>query len=299
MNDKNNKVKNIINQINSSDAIILEGAISVLSVLNSDSSKIIKIILKRDIQNKNTPKILAAAKAKNIGIEIFSPDEIRELEEIINDTGLYSIGKTHGGIIAITSKRKFLSPQELISQLPESSKNVSVSIAIIEGIEDPYNLGYAARALYTQGVDALILPERDFGFSEAIIEKASTGTFSKMPVAVFSNNKNNKNNKKDINAKIDLIDLLKNAKFKIYCIDKKLPANSKMKIGDIFDVKFADRTVFIIGGEKRGISKDFLNNADEIVRIPYAKDFSHSLAAQTAATVVSYEIHRQRNKSKT
>jgi len=67
-----------------------------------------------------------------------------------------------------------------------------------------------------------------------------------------------------------------------------------IKINDIFDVTFADRTVFIIGGEKRGISKDFLSNADEIVRIPYAKDFPHSLAAQTAATIAAYEIHRQR-----
>ena len=282
----NNKIENIINQINSSDAIILEGAISVLSALYSNNSSILKIILKQGVENRNTQKILTAAKTKNIVIEIFSSDEMLEFEEIINNTGLYSIGRTHGGIIAITSKRKFLSPEELLSVLPETQKYASV--AIIEGIEDPYNLGYAARALYTQGVDALILPERDFGFSESIIEKASTGTFSKMPIAVFSKDKAN------ITAKIDLINLLKNEKFRIYCIDKRVPANSKIKINDIFDVKFANRTVFIIGGEKRGISKDFLDNADEIVRIPYAKDFPHSLAAQTAATVVAYEIYRQR-----
>ena len=274
----NNKIKNILNQINSSDAIILEGAISVLSALSSDNSKILKIILKHGIKEKNAGKILSLAKTKNIAVEFFSPEEMREFEESINNTGLYSIGRTHGGIIAVTSKRKFLSPHELLSLLPENQKYIS--IAIIEGIEDPYNLGYAARALYTQGVDALILPDRDFGFSESIIEKASTGTFSKMPVAVFS---------KDANAKTDLINLLKNEGFKIYCIDKKANA------ANIFDVKFADKTVFIIGGEKRGISKDFLTSADEIVSIPYAKKFPHSLAAQTAATVVSYEIHRQRN----
>jgi 23S rRNA (guanosine2251-2'-O)-methyltransferase len=92
-----------------------------------------------------------------------------------------------------------------------------------------------------------------------------------------------------------LVNLLKSEKFKIYCIDKKAPANSKARVSDIFDMEFSDRLVFIIGGEKRGISKDFLNNADEIVRIPYAKKFPHSLAAQTAATIVAYEIHRQRN----
>ena len=280
----NNKTKSIINQINSSDAIILEGAISVLSVLSSDNSQVLKIILRRGAENKNTRKVLDAAKIKNIEVEVFSPEELRELEENISKAGLYSIGGTHGGIIAISKKRKFLSPRELLYNL----KTLELAtIAIIEGIEDPYNLGYAARALYTQGTDALILPERDFGFSESTIEKASTGTFSKMPVAAF-----------EIFAKTDLINLLKSEKFKIYCIDKKASANSTAKISDIFDVKFADKTVFIIGGEKRGISKDFLSNADEIVKIPYAKKFPHSLAAQTAATIVSYEIHRQRKNFK-
>ena len=282
----NDKITNIINQINSSNAIILEGAISVLSALGSDVSKIYKIILRQDSQNRNIRKVLTAAKKKNVETEIFSVDEMRCLEEEINASGLYSVGRTHGGIIAISSKRKFLTPDELISSLPTEK---STSVAIIEGIEDPYNLGYAARALYTQGTDALILPERDFGFSEAIIEKASTGTFSKMPTAVFS---------KDLTAKTDLINLLKKAGFKIYCIEKKAPANTKIKTGDIFNVKFSDRTVFIIGGEKRGISKDFIINSDEIVSIPYAKDFSHSLAAQTAATIISYEIHRQKSQKK-
>ena len=298
------KIEQIINQIHSSDAIILEGAISVLSVLSSDDSnnngfRILKIILPFDEDNKNAKKILKAAKTKNLEadkIEFFSPEQMRELENILNDTGIYQnkIGRTHGGIIAITSKRKFLTPRELIYSLKPSR---AVSVAIIEGIEDPYNLGYAARALYTQGIDALILPERDFGFSESIIEKASTGTFSKMPTAVFSNDINI-SDKSDINSKIELINFLKSENFRIYCIDKKIPASLKAEISckNIFDVEFSDRTVFIIGGEKRGISKDFLNNADEIVSIPYAKNFSHSLAAQTAATIVSYEIHRQKSQ---
>jgi 23S rRNA (guanosine2251-2'-O)-methyltransferase len=140
------------------------------------------------------------------------------------------------------------------------------------------------RALYTQGTDGLILPERDFGFSESVIEKASTGTFYKMPAAVFKND-----------AKPEFVNLLKENKFRIYCVDKKAPADSKAEARDIFDVKFAEKSAFIIGGEKRGISRDFLRSADEIVRIPYANAFAHSLAAQTAATIVAYEIYRQKN----
>ena len=286
---KMNKVQKIeqqIKQIKSHNLIILEGAISVLSALSSNYAKVSKVILRsddknRDKDNRNIQKIINTAKQKNVGTDYFSPAEFEEF------SALYDIGKTHGGIIALTEKRKYLPAAELILLY---GARTTVAIGIIEGVEDPYNLGYAVRALYTQGVAGLILPERDFGFSESVIEKASTGTFSKMPIAVFTGIA------EADNSKTELIRLLKDNYFKIYCIDKKAPPDLKDKIpvSDIFDVKFADRTVFIIGGEKRGISKDFLNNADEIVRIPYASSFSHSLAAQTAATIVAYEIHRQR-----
>ncbi|MCL1793887.1 MAG: hypothetical protein FWG34_08455 [Oscillospiraceae bacterium] len=272
-----NRAEDIIHLISSSSAIILEGAISVMSALSSDDSRILKIILKEGAESRSIKNIRSCAKAKNIEAIGFGPDEMGEFERGVEKFGFYSLGKTHGGIFAIAKRRKFLTPQELIRSLPKDQKYIS--IAVIEGIEDPYNLGYAARAVYTQGTDALILPERDFGFSEATIEKASTGTFSKLPVAVFSSDKN---------SKTELADMLKAEGFAIYCMEK----NAKSR--DIFEVEFAEKAVFVIGGEKRGISGDFLRCADEIVKIPYAKPFAHSLAAQSAATVVSYEIHRQR-----
>jgi 23S rRNA (guanosine2251-2'-O)-methyltransferase len=260
------EIEKLIEKIKSENLIILEGSISVLSAVYSDYSEITEIILNAE---KDTRKIIRAAALNNINTEELPPGKFSELEAGAK------LGRTHGGVIALAKKRRFLTPLGLITQAD--------TIAVIEGIEDPYNLGYAVRALYTQGIGGLIIPERDFGLSEAIIEKASTGTFYKMPAAVFSD-------------KPELINLLKNNNFRLYCVDKKAPAGSKAEARDIFQVKFAEKTVFIIGGEKRGISKDFLNSADEIVRIPYANPFAYSLAAQTAATIISYEIHRQRNK---
>ena len=255
-------------KINAENLIILEGAISVLSAVYSDYAEVVKIII---MPGKDAPKILRAADIKRIEVEYREFDEFEA-----------RIGRTHGGIIALAKKRRFLTPDKLIFE--GEHKVRPYSLAIIEGIEDPYNLGYAVRALYTQGTDGLILPERDFGFSESVIEKASTGTFYKMPTATFAGD-----------AKLELINLLKNNNFRIYCMGQKAPADSKAEVRDIFNIKFAARSAFIIGGEKRGISKDFLQGADEIVRIPYANAFAHSLAAQTAATIISYEIHRQRN----
>ena len=277
MEMEKNRAEDIVDLINSSGAIILEGAISALAALSSEDSRVLKIVAKEGADDRKLKKILSAAKSKNIETIVFAPGEMAAFEKAANSSGAFSLGNTHGGIFAVAKKREFLTPQELLCALPKDQKYVS--IAIIEGIEDPYNLGYAARAVYTQGTNALILPRRDFGVSEATIEKASTGTFSRMPVAVFSNDKN---------SKTELADMLKAEGFVIYCIEKNAKASS------VFEVEFAEKAVFVIGGEKRGISGDFLQNADEIVKIPYANPFSHSLAAQSAATIVSYEIHRQR-----
>ena len=266
-------MKNSIDEtyINDEDIIILEGEISVLSVMNHSPQRIRKIILKDGIKYVNAGKVLDTAKAKNIRIEFSSPANIEKLTN----------GKTHGGIIALASKRNFLSVQELFSSLDTTKNNIS--IAVLEGIEDPYNLGYTIRALYTQGTDALIMQERELDFSEALIEKASTGTFSIMNIAVFGKSENDK---------AELVEFLKNTGFTIYCIDKRKNAES------IFDVCFSNKTAFIIGGEKRGISKAFTDKTDKFVQIPYkcGDSFAYSLTTQTAATIISYEIHRQFHK---
>ena len=264
------EVKNI--NKNYKNTIVLEGEISVLSVMNNNPERIRSIILKDGIKYNNASRVLDTAKNKNIKTEFWTTENI---EKITN-------GKNHGGIIAIAAKKDFLSVQELFLLFDNAKDNIS--IAVLEGIEDPYNLGYAVRALYTQGVDALIIQERDLDFSEPIIEKASTGTFSMMNTAVFG---------KSDNEKAELSDFLKSNAFTIYCVDKRKDAES------IFNINFAKRTAFVIGGEKRGISKIFADKADKFIQIPYNcnDSFAYSLTSQTAATIISYEIHRQFSKN--
>ena len=261
---------NYKNAENTEDLIILEGEISVLGIMTRNPERILKIIIKDGIKYNNAQKILDTAKTQNIKVEFQSLENIEKL----------TAGKTHGGIIAVAAKRKFFSVQELLDLIdtPDTPKN-KLSIAILEGIEDPYNLGYAVRALYAQGTTALIVPERDLNFSETIVEKASTGTFSMMNIATFG---------KSDDEKIKIVDSLKSIGFTLYCIDKRKDAES------LFDTSFSTKTAFLIGGEKRGISKIFVERADKFVQIPYSGDsFAYSLTAQTSATIISYEIHRQ------
>ena len=73
-------------------------------------------------------------------------------------------------------------------------------------------------------------------------------------------------------------------------------ASEKDSVG-LFSANLDKPVFLIVGGEKRGISKDFLDCADEKVRIPYGRDFKGSLTASSAAAVCAFEILR-REKSK-
>ena len=61
----------------------------------------------------------------------------------------------------------------------------------------------------------------------------------------------------------------------------------------IFDECFTYPVLLVIGGEKRGISRHILDQADKIVRIDYGRSFRGSLSAASAATVLAFEIFRQ------
>ena len=68
-----------------------------------------------------------------------------------------TLGNTHGGIVALTSDRDFPS-------LPGASAEIRSDgfYTLIDGIEDPYNFGYALRSLYACGSDGIILGERNW-----------------------------------------------------------------------------------------------------------------------------------------
>jgi 23S rRNA (guanosine2251-2'-O)-methyltransferase len=81
----------------------------------------------------------------------------------------YTIGNSHGGIIAIAGERK-------IEELGDASLITENGFYVmIQGIEDPYNFGYALRSLYACGVDGVILPSRNWMSSAGVVARSSAG----------------------------------------------------------------------------------------------------------------------------
>lgn len=188
-----------------------------------------------------------------------------ELEELDKEAlANLAEGKSFGGVLALVENR--------------INDNIGGGdIFYFEGIEDPFNLGYMMRNLYAFGIKNIILPKRDYTNMEAQLLKSSAGAYDMLNVCV-------------VEEPLKTIQELKKNGYKVYALVRS--NNSK----DIFDTKFVDKSLFMIGGEKRGITSSLLNEADENLYISYGSDFRNSLNACNALAVVSTLLYSQRRK---
>ena len=181
----------------------------------------------------------------------------------------HCLGNTHGGIIALTED-KTIPP---LSDCADFIKKDGFYV-MIEGIEDPYNFGYALRSLYAFGADGVVLPERNWMTAAGVVARASAGASELLPMATA-------------NAE-DAIDLFHQNGYFVVCGEEK----TDLLLEDT-DIKFP--VFLIVGGEKRGISSAVLKKADQKIKIDYGRHFAASLSAASATAVFAYEIAKQRN----
>lgn len=236
---------------------IFEGKISVKAALFSPYRKIEKIMIDRTKKDRDTAFIFRKAKEKNIPVQLLQRSEIDALCE----------GKTHGGVIAICNDRSY---QELDSLMNEHS-----FIAIVEGVEDPFNFGFVLRSLYAAGVDGIIMPPRNWTSAASTLAKSSAGASESLKMVISENME-------------ETLQTLKKNGIKIVC------ANRDENAIEMYDYDFKQKVCICIGGEKRGLSKTILNASDQDVYIPYQNDFKNALSAASASTILAYEVLRQR-----
>ena len=243
---------------------ILEGMTSISALLNSDGvndRKIEKVLIDRTKRKSKAPQIgFLTAKSHELGF----PVEFVDAEEIDR----LAVGNTHGGILALCTARTIptLSKEDI---LPNRF------YVYLEGIEDPYNFGYAIRSLYAAGVSGIILPPRNWMTAAGVVARASAGASESLPIFEAEGE--------------NAVKLFREAGYSILC------AGIRDSVS-VFDEKFPYPVLLVVGGEKRGISRTLLDAADRIVRIDYGRDFSGSLSAASAATVLAFEIYRQNRK---
>lgn len=252
------------------DSLYFEGMTSIRAIMEGIDSgvndrRIVSILFDEQKISKNAKTIgyLKAVSSKyNYDLQKASS---LELEKI-------TLGSSHGGIVALCNERSI---PALNDQVFEKNITKNGFYAMIQGIEDPYNFGYALRSLYAVGCDGIILGERNWMSAAGVVCRSSAGASEMFPVYKCD--------------EIAAARIFKNNGYSIVCADER----TDNILGEC-DLHFP--ILLVVGGEKRGISRALIELADTLVKIPYGREFKASLSAASATTMFAYEIMRQNKK---
>lgn len=252
-----------------SDSTILEGMTSIRALLKAIEEKnptndrrIEKILYNCEKLSEKEPLIrFLTHKSTELGFELV-PCQEDAIEKM-------TVGASHGGIIAVCSERT-------IPALTSDHIKKNGFYCMIQGIEDPYNFGYALRSLYAAGADGIILPERNWMSAAGVVARASAGASELFEIYTAD--------------PLVCADIFHGAQYRIVCADLRTEHV-------LYESDLSLPILLIVGGERRGISRALLDQADLLVKIDYGRDFHASLSAASSATIFGYEIFRQNHSN--
>ena len=209
------------------------------------------------MSNFNDQKVLNLIKENKLNMVAISPSE---MDKMCNGV--------HQGIAAELKPYQTVSLEEIIIKAKKKEKKI---IVMLDGIEDPHNLGAIMRSADVFEASGIILPKHNSVTLNATVAKTSAGAINYVPVAVVNN----------LN---QAIKELKEEGFWIVSTDGSATISYS-------SIKYDFPVVVVIGSEGKGVSSLVLKNSDYIVKIP---QFGHvnSLNASVAAGILLAEVHK-------
>ena len=237
---------------------VVTGRNAVLELLKSDKD-INKIFVERGEKHGSINEIIA--KAKDARIVLVEVDKSK----------LDMMAENHQGVVAVVPPFNYCEIEDILDVA--KSKNEDPFIIILDGIEDPHNLGSIIRTAETAGVHGIIIPKRRNAAVNSTVTKVSAGATTYMKIARVNN----------LN---ETIRKLKEEGLWVIGTDgyaKTLYYNQDLK-GPL---------AVIIGSEGFGMSKLVKDNADILIKIPMKGQIT-SLNASVSAGIIIYEAVKQR-----
>lgn len=237
---------------------IIAGRNAVLELLKTDKD-INKIYIEHGDKQGSINEIIARAREKKIILVETDRNKMN------------SMAQNHQGVIAIVPPFNYCEVEDIL--LEAQNKNEDPFILILDGIEDPHNLGAIIRTAETAGMHGIIIPKRRNVAVNSTVVKVSTGATSYVKVARVNN----------LN---ETIRMLKEKGLWVIGTD-----GSADTIYYNQDLK--GPLAIIIGSEGFGMSQLVKENSDCLIKIPMKGQIT-SLNASVSAGIVIYEALKQR-----
>jgi 23S rRNA (guanosine2251-2'-O)-methyltransferase len=239
----------------------IEGRNPVVEALRAGRpiSKI--MLLKNSDRHSVIAEILHLAQTRGIPVDYVERPVIERL----------AATPANQGVVALAAPKDYMDLDELL-QIP-AARGEAPLFVILDGLEDPHNLGAILRSADASGVHGVIIREkREVGLT-AFVEKSAAGALEYVPVARVTNIS-------------QTIDKLKKQDIWVIGIDQAGDTNYTR-------IDYKPATAIVIGGEGKGLSDLVKKNCDFLGFIPMRGKIS-SLNASVAAGVIMFEVVRQR-----
>ncbi len=241
----------------------VEGRNAVIELLESGRD-INKIFISNGEKHGSINKIINMAKQRKVLITEVNKAKLKEMAKTEN----------YQGVIAIVPPFEYCDVDDIIEEAKK--RNEPPFIVILDGIEDPHNLGSIIRTAETAGVHGIIIPKRRAASVNSTVAKVSAGAVEYMKIARVNN----------------LNETIKSLKENgIWICGTDISTNTYYDKQD-----FTGPIAIIIGNEGFGISRLVKENCDFLVKIPMKGKITSLNAAVSAGIVIYEAVKQKKNK---
>jgi 23S rRNA (guanosine2251-2'-O)-methyltransferase len=217
------------------------------------------VCVQKERHDGRMQRLINACRAGGVAVRFESREQLTRLAKTSN----------HQGVVAVRSETQYCDLGQILAH-PRGEKTF---VLVLDGVEDPHNLGALLRTADAAGVDGVVIPERRAVGVNATVVKASAGAAAHVPVAKVTNIGRT-------------VDELKEQNLWTVGVDER---GSKR----YDEIEYTLGLALVLGGEGGGLHEKVRQKCDHVVRIPMRGRVS-SLNVSVAGAIVMYEAARQR-----
>lgn len=219
-----------------------------------------RIVIAKGRQDTRTEEIVQLARKQGVPVRF---EDRGQLDRLANS-------KDHQGVVALAAARGASTLEEIIDSAQASQKGL---IVLLDGVEDPHNLGAIIRTALAAGAHGVVIPERRAAGLTDTVSRASAGALSHLPVAKVTN-------------LVRSMEELKEAGYWLIGLDEKAEQSYTQ-------VDYNTPVGIVLGGEGQGLHELTRKRCDFLVSLPTTGPVK-SLNVSVATGVVLFEVLRQR-----
>src|SRR5262249_33721327 len=213
-----------------------------------------RIIIARGRQDSRIEEIVQLARARQIAVRF---EDRSQLDRVANS-------KDHQGVVALVAATTAVTLEDILERANASSGQIGM-VVLLDGVEDPHNLGAIVRTALAAGAHGVVIPERRAAGLTDTVARASAGALAHLPVAKVTN-------------LARTMEELKEAGYWLVGLDEQADKSYT-------EIDYTSPTAVVLGGEGKGMHDLTRKRCDFVVSLPTVGPVK-SLNVSVAAGVV-------------